>query len=122
MIGTALRASGGRNRTPAIVFDAVLLAILSGMAAQSAQVTATDTAGVLVSASQDDTRPDFEALVVNRGTVSVFIGGDDVTTANGFEVAAGASAAWKGTPNDTVYVITAAATTARVDVFLVGVQ
>lgn len=53
-------------------------------------------------------------LICNRHTASIFIGPIGVTTANGFEVAAGDCTTQRPFPRDTIYGIVAAAT-ARVD-------
>jgi len=57
------------------------------MSVQSAAVTVATTATAL--AAVDD---DFSSIeVANVGAATVYIGGSDVTTSNGFPVAAGAS-------------------------------
>ena len=58
-------------------------------------------------------------LVRNRGSVSVFLGGSAVTTANGFELGAGESVSMDLGTKDTLYGIVASGT-ARVDVVQIG--
>lgn len=60
------------------------------MAFRTAAVSVGTTATKLTTFA-DDYRGDFDALVYNNGASTVFVGGPDVTTANGIPVPAGQS-------------------------------
>lgn len=91
------------------------------MAIRSAQATVGTSAAVLVDAAGDDERADFSALVHNKGSVSVYLGGSGVTVATGYEVGAGEAVALSLTGSDTVYAISGTAGQ-RVDVLRSGVS
>ncbi len=74
------------------------------------RVTVATTATAIFTAA----RRGSSVLICNRHTTSIFIGPSTVTTANGFEVAAGDCTTQRPFPRDTIFGIVAAAT-ARVD-------
>lgn len=94
---------------------------------RSAQVAVgNDKMYVLVDARSDDARIDLGAVAHNKGTASVFIGGDDLTVANaattGYEIAPGEAVPLGTiTHDDTVYAW-AQTGTQRVDVLRTGVR
>jgi heptaprenylglyceryl phosphate synthase len=90
------------------------------MAVAAAQASVTTTASKIVDPSKDDARQDFAATVHNKGTASIFLGGSDVTTANGYEVAVGEAVSFVLTGSDSLYAV-AASGTQRVDVLRTGV-
>lgn len=75
------------------------------------RLTVTTTATALYRTA----RRGSSVLLCNRHTASVFIGGDNtLTTANGFEIAAGDCTTQRPFPGESIWFIVAAAT-ARVD-------
>lgn len=95
------------------------------MPTTSRAVTVATTATRLDTAAASDTSGAGQSIALyNASSVSIFVGGSDVTTANGFTLAAGASLSidldrWGGA-EEGLYGIVAAAT-AEVRVLEVGV-
>jgi hypothetical protein len=82
----------------------------------AARVTVTTSATALD--APDPGSGSYDVLVRNRGTASVDLGGSDVTTGAGFELAAGDVLTFQG--NEILYAV-AASGTVRVDVLRAGV-
>lgn len=100
-----------------IVAGLVFVALLfsgspsSEAAFNAGRLTVTTTATALYTA----VRRGSSVLLCNRHTASVYIGGSaSLTTANGFEIAAGDCTTQRPYPNDAIWFIVGAAT-ARVD-------
>jgi hypothetical protein len=94
----------------AIVLVLLSLAGAAEGAFNAGRVTVATTATAIFTAA----RRGSSVLICNRHTASIFIGPSTVTTANGFEVAAGDCTTQRPFPQDTIFGIVAAAT-ARVD-------
>lgn len=94
-----------------LVLILISMAVIDvGAAFNAGRLTVTTTATALYTA----TRRGSSVLLCNRHTASVYIGPSTVTTANGFEIAAGDCTTQRPFPGDAIYFIVAAAT-ARVD-------
>lgn len=97
----------------ALLVLALLLALApsAGAAFNAGRITVTTAAQALYRAQNRGS----SVLLCNRHTASVYIGGDNtLTTANGFEIAAGDCTTQRPFPKDSIWFIVAAAT-ARVD-------
>lgn len=79
------------------------------MTLATAQVAVATAATVVI---VGDTNANGTVVVGNRGAASVYLGGAGVTTATGFELAAGKDAILGLDPGETLYGIVAAATVA----------
>lgn len=90
------------------------------MAIKTAQATVTTTAAAVAVGAGDDTSMGWAATVCNRGTVSVFLGGPDVSIANGYEVLPGGVFAGSFSAADDLWAV-AASGSQRVDVLRAGV-
>jgi hypothetical protein len=89
----------------------VLSAAVAEAAFRAGRITVTTTATALYTAPARG----GSVLLCNRHTASVYIGGDGtLTTANGFEIAAGDCTTQRPFPNESIWFIVGAAT-ARVD-------
>lgn len=94
------------------------------MTVKSAQI-AVGTAPVLVSMPEEDVTIGSQILIRNVGTTEVFIGGPDVTTGNGFRLAAAGAGSESSahqiqrSTNDIFYAVTGVSGT--VHVLYVGV-
>lgn len=91
------------------------------MAIKSAQTNVGTTAVLLADGNEDDSREGFSFVLVNRGTVSVFLGPSNVTTATGLEVGVGESFDAILGGSDKLYAI-APSGSQRVDVIKSGVK
>lgn len=83
------------------------------------RVTVDTTADLLANALKDDRVAGVTVVVLNRGSVSVFLGGSTVTATTGFELEAGASLTTTLYGLEALYGITATGS-ARVDVLVTG--
>jgi hypothetical protein len=70
------------------------------------------TAELLVGTSDDDSIRGISAAVKNAGAASIFLGPDDVTTATGYELAAGGELGIDLAPGEELYGIVATGTQA----------
>lgn len=94
-----------------IVSFVALWTLPAEAAFNAGRITVTTTATALYRAQ----RRGSSVLLCNRHTASVYIGGDNtLTTANGFEIAAGDCTTQRPFPNESIWFIVGAAT-ARVD-------
>lgn len=96
------------RRKIAILFVVVLVMLGSSASAVTApRVTVATTATLIYTAPLAGMG---RVLIRNPGAVSVYVGPSTVTTANGFEIAAGDSLGINLSYGDTIYGIVAAAT------------
>lgn len=75
---------------------------------KSTHVTVTTTATLL--ADQGGAQAKLQALVQNVGGQTVYVGGSDVTTGNGYELPAGGEDSFELGANDKLYGVVAAGT------------
>lgn len=102
-----------RFRLIVVVLLLASVPVLPLRAVTTARVTVATTATLLYTAPSSGVCPASPAcrvLVRNPSTVSVYVGDSGVTTANGFEIAAGDAFGFNLRSGDTLYGIVAAAT------------
>ena len=91
-----------------------------GIAASQHEVT--NTASRVDTAEGANVADEMRAVVVNnQSSVSIFLGGSDVTTGDGFELEAGASLSIDLERGDALYAIAGSAGPHRLDVLAGGV-
>lgn len=90
---------------------------------RSSRITVGTAAVQLAPLENDNTVSGFNVVITNRGTASIFLGGDNtVTTATGYEVSPGTSfSSTLDGATDAIWAISTAAGQ-RADVLRVGVQ
>ena len=92
------------------------------MTAQANRVTVTTSATLLLTGTDTDSNAGYrEAVIKNNGAVIVYLGGDNVTTAAGFPLAAGESLAMSQIQGDSLPYGIVATGTCEVAVLQVGV-
>lgn len=79
---------------------------------KSTQPTATTTAAIIVNADAGDRLHPVQAIVRTDGATTVYLGGSDVTSSNGFALPQDTAVTVELVAGDDLYAVTAAGTSA----------